>query len=128
MNVLLDTHAFLWALLEPAKLSTKTRQLLEDETTNVVVSAASAWEIATKIRLGKLSGAKRVVADYDWALQGLQATQVAMTSEHALKAGSWAVIHRDPFDRMLAAQSALEKLALISCDPAMNQFGIEVIW
>jgi PIN domain nuclease of toxin-antitoxin system len=128
MKILLDTHAFLWALIEPDKLSSRTRRLLEDDTTDVMVSAASAWEIATKFRLGKLPGAKRVVAGYEEALHGLQATQLAMTSDHALKAGSWKVQHRDPFDRMLAAQSELEKLALISCDPAMKQFGIEVIW
>lgn len=128
MKILLDTHAFLWALVEPDKLSRKTRQLLEDDSTDVTVSSVSAWEIASKFRLGKLSGAKRVVADYAEALHGLQATQLAITSDHALKAGSWKVEHRDPFDRMLAAQSALEKLALVSCDPAMKQFGIQVIW
>lgn len=128
MKILLDTHAFLWALIEPDKLSAKARELLEDDATDVVVSAASAWEIATKFRLGKMPGAKRVIADYAGALQGLQATQLALTSEHALKAGSWPVAHRDPFDRMLAAQSALEKLVLISKDPAMKQFGVEVIW
>ena len=128
MKVLLDTHAFLWALIEPAKLSRKVRRLLEDDGTDVVVSAASAWEIATKFRLGKLSGGEQVVADYPGALRGLRATQMAMTSEHALKAGLWGVMHRDPFDRMLAAQSALENLPLISCDAAMQQFAIEVIW
>lgn len=128
MNVLLDTHTFLWALIEPEKLSTKVRKLLLNDATEVAVSAASAWEIATKFRLGKLSGASCVIADYAAALQGLQATPLAVTSEHALKAGSWQVAHRDPFDRMLAAQSALEKLVLISADQAMDQFGIEVIW
>jgi len=128
MKVLLDTHAFLWALIEPDKLSPTARQLLEDDATDVVVSAASAWEIATKFRLGKLPGARRVIADYAGALHGLQAAQLAVTSEHALKAGSWKVAHCDPFDRMLAAQSALERVALLSCDPAMKPFGIEVIW
>ena len=128
MKVLLDTHAFLWALIEPSKLSPKIRRLLEDDGNDVVVSAASTWEITTKFRLGKLPGAKHVVTDYRQALQGLQALQLAITSEHALKAGSWKVAYRDPFDRVLAAQSELEKLPLISCDPEMNQFGIQVIW
>ncbi len=128
MRVLLDTHAFLWALIEPDKLSKKARQLMLSDATEIVVSAASAWEIATKFRLGKLSGAKQLLADYAGAMQGLQATTLVVTSEHALKAGSWKVSHRDPFDRMLAAQSVLEKLALISADAAMDQFGIEVIW
>lgn len=128
VKVLLDTHAFLWALIEPVKLSPKVRRLLEDGGTDVVVSAASAWEIATKFRLGKLSGSEQVVADYPGALRGLCATQMAITSEHALKAGLWDVVHRDPFDRMLAAQSVLEDLPLISCDAAMQQFAIEVVW
>ena len=128
MKVLLDTHAFLWALIEPSKLSPKTRRLLEDDRTDVGVSAASTWEIATKFRLGKLPGAKHVVTEYRQALQGLQASQLAITREHALKAGSWNVAHRDPFDRVLAAQSELDQLPMISCDPAMNQFGIHVIW
>lgn len=128
MKVLLDTHAFLWALVDPGKLSSKARQMLEDETTDVVASAISACEIATKLRLGKLPGAQRVVSDYTGALQGLQATELVLTSAHALRAGAYPQLHRDPFDRMLAAQSALEKVALVSCNPLMSQFDIEVIW
>lgn len=128
MRVLLDTHALLWALIEPGKLSPDVRGLLEDGTTGVIASAASAWEIATKSRLGRLPGAQRVVADYPGALRGLQAEELAVTSAHALKAEAWSAAHRDPFDRMLAAQSELEQLPLISCDPLMQQFGIEVIW
>lgn len=128
MKALRDTHAFLWALIGPSNLSPKTRQLLQDERTDVVVSAASTWEIATKVRLDKLRRAKRVVTDYLQALQGLQASQLKFTSEQAVKTNSCNVAHRDPFDRMLAAQSQLDQLPLISSDPAMNQFGIEVIW
>jgi PIN domain nuclease of toxin-antitoxin system len=107
VNVLLDTHVFLWALIEPDRLSPKALRLLEEDGTGVMVSAASAWEIAVKFRLGKLPGAKRLVTDYRQALQGLQAESLAITSEHALKAGSWNTSHRDPFDCMLAAQSEL---------------------
>ena len=128
MRILLDTHAFLWALIEPGQLSSRALGLLEDDSTEIMVSAASAWEIATKFSLGELSGAKRVVADYPAALHGLGAMQLSITTEHALKAGMWPADHRDPFDRMLAAQSDWEKLPLVSCDPAMEQFDIEVIW
>ena len=128
MKILLDTHAFLWALIEPGQLSSRALSLLEDDSTEIMVSAASAWEIATKFRLGKLPGAKRVVADYPAALHGLGAMQLSITTEHALKAGMWPADHRDPFDRMLAAQSEREELPLVSCDPAMEQFDIEVIW
>ncbi len=128
MRVLLDTHALLWALIEPGKLSPEVRGLLEDGTTRVVASAASAWETATKWRLGRLPGVERVVTDYPGALRCLLAEELPVTSAHALKAGAWSVAHQDPFDRMLAAQSELENLPLISCDPLMTQFGIEVIW
>lgn len=128
MKVLLDTHAFLWALTEPDKLSSVAREVLTNDATEIMVSAASAWEIATKFRIGKLSGAGKIVADYTGAIQGLQAKSLAVTSEHTLKAGLWDVAHRDPFDRLLAAQSALEMLALVSGDRTMDQFGIEVIW
>lgn len=128
MKVLLDTHAFLWAVLEPDRLSPKVHELLLDDATDIVVSAASAWEIATKFRIGKLAGAAQVVAEYAGALQGLRATSLEIAVRHALTAGQWNVSHRDPFDRVLAAQSKLEKLPLISCDPAMEQFDIDVLW
>lgn len=128
MKVLLDTHAFLWAVLEPNRLSPKVHELLLDDATDIVVSAASAWEIATKFRVGKLAGAAQVVAEYAGALQGLRATSLEIAARHALTAGQWNVSHRDPFDRVLAAQSRLEKLPLVSCDPAMEQFDIDVLW
>lgn len=128
MRILLDTHAFLWAVIDPDKLSTTAHDLLEDADTQVTVSAASAWEIATKFRLGKLPGADRVVEDYDWVISKLRASQLAVTSAHGIKAGSYPQPHADPFDRMLAAQAELEELVLMSCDPAMAQFGIETIW
>ena len=72
--------------------------------------------------------AAQLVAEYTGALQGLRATSLEIAAGHALKAGQWNVSHRDPFDRMLAAQSKLEKLPLISCDPAMEPFDIDVVW
>lgn len=127
VRLLLDTHIVLWALMEPAKLPVGLRGLLEEDSTEVLVSAASAWEIATKYRLGKLPGASAVVADYPGAMRGLQAEGLAVTAAHALKAGAWEIPHRDPFDRMLAAQSALESLPLATTDPAFRQFDIELV-
>ena len=128
MKVLLDTHAFIWAVLSPGKLSARVRDLLAESRCGVVVSAATTWEIATKFRLGKLPGAAQLVADYAYAQRRFQAEELALSNVHALKAGLWDAPHRDPFDRMLAAQSAVERLPLISCDPAMAPFGIEIIW
>lgn len=128
MRLLLDTHTFLWAVLEPQKLSRKVRTRLEDTATVIVVSSASAWEIATKYRLGKLPGAAALIGQYPQALAGLQAQELNISSAHALRAGLWAVNHRDPFDRLLAAQADLEALPLVTRDPAMAQFAIQTLW
>lgn len=126
MRLLLDTHIFLWAVLDPDHLPARTRQRLEDPATEIVISAVSAWEIATKFRLGKLDGAASVVRHYSKAIAGLGATELSITREHALKAGGWDVPHRDPFDRMLAAQAVIESLPLASVDETFRQFGIDV--
>lgn len=91
------------------------------------MSAASAWEIATKWRIGKLSGATQVVKNYGRALDGLGARELPISSKEALQAGLWKVEHRDPFDRLLAAQALLLDLDLASTDSAFTQFeGVRV--
>lgn len=128
MRVLLDTHAFLWATLDPDKLSPHIRSTLQNANTDVIVSAASAWEIAIKYRHGRLSGAKAVVNDYAAAIRGLKAQELDIKRSHALLAGSFPQAHRDKFDRILAAQAQIESLTLASRDHAMKQFGVGVIW
>lgn len=128
MRVLVDTHAFLWALLEPERLSRTAQRLLEDPQTGIVLSTASAWEISIKHRLGKLSQAGYLVENFDQAVNSLQVEELLIARAHALKAGAWPVEHRDPFDRILAAQAALEGLPLITTDPAFKKFSIEIIW
>lgn len=128
MRLLLDTHAFLWAVMDPRLLSAKIRRLLEDPTTGTIVSAASAWEIATKFRLGKLPGAAVIVADYAAAIRGMQAQPLAIRDNHALRAGSLRQAHRDPFDRLLVAQAEIEELPLVSKDRALREFGVELLW
>lgn len=127
MRLLLDTHIFLWAVLEPERLRSSVRATLQDPKTELLVSAASAWEIATKFRIGKLPGAKAVVADYTRIVSELYAESLPITPAHALKAGGWEVPHRDPFDRMIAAQATIEALPLVTTDPAMKLFGIELV-
>lgn len=128
MKVLLDTHALLWLLLEPAKLSTRVRELLADVTTDVVVSSATAWEIATKHRIGKLPHAADVVRGYADHLRTVMATELLISSAHALLAGAFKHTHKDPFDRLLAAQSTLEAIPLVSNDPAFESFPIAPLW
>lgn len=122
MKLLLDTHVLLWAVLEPVKLSENLREALEDSGNGLFVSAATAWEIATKWRLGKLSQAASVVRDYDLALNGLAALEIPISGEVARQAGLWDVPHRDPFDRLLAAQAVAADLVLASNDAVFSQF------
>jgi PIN domain nuclease of toxin-antitoxin system len=122
MKLLLDTHVLLWAVLEPDKLSENLREALEDSGNGLFVSAATAWEIATKWRLGKLSQAASVVRDYDLALNGLAALEIPISGEVARQAGLWDVPHRDPFDRLLAAQAVAADLVLASNDAVFSQF------
>lgn len=128
VRALLDTHVLLWALMEPAKLSPRAREILKDAANTVLVSPASAWEIATKHRLGRLPEAESVVRGYRRHLATLMATEVPITSEHALLAGSLGAEHRDPFDRMLAAQALVEGVSLVTADPAFSALRVETVW
>jgi PIN domain nuclease of toxin-antitoxin system len=129
MKILLDTHTLLWALAEPQRLSARAASLARSPDTELLVSAASAWEIATKQRLGKLPSAGPIVGAYAAHLATLRAEELPVTSIHALRAGRFAVSHRDPFDRMLAAQALIEGLVLLSDDPVFAAFsGLETIW
>jgi PIN domain nuclease of toxin-antitoxin system len=125
-KVLLDTHALIWWAVADKALSRKVRRLIENDTTVVVVSAATAWEIATKVRLGKLSWTARGSLEAYCADQRFEILPV--TFAHAERAGSWPQAHGDPFDRMLAAQSAIEKIPLATNDAKIRAFGIDMIW
>jgi len=125
-QVLLDTHALLWWATDHRSLSRRVRRMMEDETTTVFVSAASAWEIATKIRLGKLRWDANVSLEAYCAEQRFQRLDV--TFAHAARAGSWPQPHGDPFDRMLAAQSAIERIPLATNDAQLAAFDIDRIW
>lgn len=129
MRLLLDTHAFLWALASPGQLSPRAADLIRTPANDVLVSAASAWELATKQRLGKLPHAGPIIAAYAAHLATLRARELPIFSTHAVVAGGLAVAHRDPFDRMLAAQSLVEGLSLLTNDSAFASFpDLETIW
>lgn len=128
MRVLLDTHALLWLLLEPAKLSKRVRNVLARVETELVVSSATAWEISTKYRLGKLDQASEVVRGYQEHLRTALATELVISSAHALLAGSFKTAHKDPFDRLIAAQGTLESLPVVSSDPAFDEFPVTLLW
>ncbi len=128
MRLLLDTHAFLWRVTGSTRLSSVAETAISDPANVVFVSAASAWEIATKHRLGKLPGGDAVVAGWIAAVRQLGADELAMTSAHSLLAGSFDNQHRDPFDRMLAAQAATEALLLVSVDSVFRTFPVTTLW
>jgi PIN domain nuclease of toxin-antitoxin system len=128
VKVLLDTHVLLWLLLEPQKLSKRVRRLLSDTGTEVLVSSATAWELATKHRLGKLEHAADVVRGYSDHLRTALASELSISSAHALLAGSFKSAHKDPFDRLLASQSTLEGIPLVSNDRAFDDFPVTSFW
>ena len=135
MRVLLDTHALLWALLEPDKLSPAASAVIVDASTTLLVSTAAAWEIASKYRSGRLNGAAEVVRAYGRHLVTLRATELPVSSGHALRAGALGWTHRDPFDRMLAAQAIEESVPLVTRDTAFARSGrvpdlaaLRVLW
>lgn len=128
MRVLLDTHALLWADAEPERLSAKARALLESFSTEVLVSAASAWEIATKVRIGNLPGAAAFSADMPKRIEMLGFQPLAVTLEHAVRAGQLPGTHKDPIDRMLIAQAQAENLTLVSNEKAFDTYGIRRVW
>ena len=128
MRVLLDTHAFLWWLDGDRRLPRNERALIADEANIVLVSAASAWEIATKARLGKLGGAAEVAADIGGAVASQGFVVLPVTISHAQRAGGLPGPLRDPFDRMLIAQSQLEDLPLISVERVFDRYGVTRLW
>ena len=128
MNLLLDTHALLWWAHEPEKLSAVARGAIANGENDVAVSAVSAMEIATKNRKGALSYrtslADRFVAsvtEHGFAL-------VSISCDHAERAGGYPWEHKDPWDRLLAAQVQIEGFALVTADEAFAGFGIQTLW
>ena len=128
MRLLLDTHAFLWWLDGDRRLSLKARRLIANETNAVLVSAASAWEITTKSRLGKLPGAQDVAADVVGCIAAQLFVPLDISVLHAQRAGALTGEHRDPFDRMLIAQAQLEDVAIISDDRVFDDYDVRRIW
>ena len=125
--MILDTHIFLWWLFNDDRLPVKIREYIQEIENIIYVSAASVWEISTKYRIGKLPEASSVAKDVPYWIEKAGFNALSITPEHAQLAGSWDVAHRDPFDRMLAAQSKLEKIPLASTDIVIKTFDIEII-
>ena len=128
MKVLLDTHAFLWWIADDPQLSSRARQIMEAADTEPFLSAASGWEIAIKRRLGKLklpTDLSHFVAE-QLHINAIQVLPIQMA--HALHVATLPDHHRDPFDRMLVAQSQLELVPILTGDPLIAQYAVTVIW
>lgn len=126
---LLDTHAFVWAVSTPKRLGSRARTVIEDPSNRLLVSSATAWELSTKTRLGKFEEVEPIVAQYLTVVKRLGATHLPVSAEHALRAGGLRWKHRDPFDRMLAAQASLEHATLISRDRVFESIaGLDLVW
>ena len=128
MRILLDTHAFLWWLAGSPRFSETARIAVAEPANVILVSAASAWEITTKHRLGRLPGADVVAADVQASIEDQGFQQLPITVAHAERAGRLPGLHRDPFDRMLIAQSLAHDLPLVSIESLFDGYGIRRIW
>ena len=126
---LLDTHTLLWAAHDDKRLSNKTLTIISDVNSMLFVSAVSAYEVMYKYQLGKLPGYAYVAENYFDVLAKLGVNELPINTEHAHFAGKIEWSHRDPFDRLLAAQAFIENMSLITNDPAFNSLPwVTVLW
>jgi PIN domain nuclease of toxin-antitoxin system len=123
VRLLLDTHVFIWLLGNPSKVEARALDAVRDVDNQLFVSAISPFEISTKHRIGKLAEGERLLAGYDHFVKTLGATELAMTGQHGIVAGSLKWDHRDPFDRILAAQSVTESMTLVTSDVAFDDIA-----
>ncbi|MBI5816236.1 MAG: type II toxin-antitoxin system VapC family toxin [Nitrospinae bacterium] len=127
-GLILDTHALLWWLFGDERLSKKAHGAIADPDHVIWVSAASAWEISTKARLGKLPEAGDVPQKLSYYLRQARFLELGVTVEHGVAAGALPGPHRDPFDRMLIAQSIITNCPVVTSDPMFREYGAKVIW
>jgi len=125
VNLLLDTHVFLWWIGEPARLSDEAGAAIADSGTLVHVSAASAWEISIKRALGRIDLRDE---EFSYGMRESGFAELVVTAEHGLAAGALPVHHRDPFDRMLVAQAMAEGMRLVTHDRAIAPYDVETLW
>ncbi|MGC4125241.1 type II toxin-antitoxin system VapC family toxin [Enterobacter sp.] len=128
MRLLLDTHAWLWWLGDASRLSVVAREAIAEKSNEVLISAVSAYEVAYKYRRGQLKDAYEAVTRFAEMAVANDFRHLPIDYRHSLAAGRYEHDHRDPFDRLLAAQAEIEALALVTCDPAFAQFGVDTLW
>ena len=128
MRVLLDTHAFLWWITEDRRLSARAREVMTDGGNDLLLSAASGWEIAIKASLGRITLPVPIDRFLSEQLQRNGIGTLPIEMSHALRVHASPLLHRDPFDRLLVAQAQLEKLRILTSDPQIAQYDVETLW
>ena len=128
MSLLLDTHALFWWVTDSALLSEQARRQIADEAGDCYFSAVSVFELSNKVRLGKFDSARELVERLQEVMEYNRFTPLAVSIEHARLAGRLASPHRDPFDRLLAAQSIVENIPVVTADAAIRDLGARVVW
>jgi PIN domain nuclease of toxin-antitoxin system len=128
LRALLDTHTLAWWLLDDRRLSEAALQVTADPENEIWVSAVSAFEAATKYRIGKWSDIRDLATSFEAAVLAEGFELLAISAQHASRGGLLEGVHRDPFDRLLAAQSLIEGIPIVTNDPAFAVFGAEVVW
>lgn len=126
MKLLLDTHVWLWMLTAPERLA-DARPLVEDPDTSVLLSAASSWEIAIKVSLGRLTLPDPIGTYVPSRIQSTGVTPLAIEHSHVLEVASLPQLHRDPFDRLLVAQAQVESLTIVTADSAVAAYPVATI-
>ena len=128
MRLLLDTHALLWWLIGDGALPAAARTAIADAANGVWVSAASAMEVTTKFRTGKLPGAALLAQDFEAVVAAQDFAELPISVRHARLAGSLQIAHKDPFDRFLIAQALADELVLVSNEQLFDGFGVTRLW
>ena len=128
MHVLLDTCTVIWATISPKSLSLKARRVLADESNVIYVSAGTAWEIATKMKTGKMPEAEQLERNFIATMDAAGYTLLSVDAASALRAARLPGLHRDPFDRMIAAQALGLDIPVITPDVKLDGFGVRRIW
>jgi PIN domain nuclease of toxin-antitoxin system len=128
MKVLVDTHTFIWALLQDHRLSPKSKQVLSSDDSELYFSLASLWEIAIKIKLGKLNAIGSSVAYIRDEMEAYGIQLLPIRYEHILQLEALPVHHSDPFDRLLIAQAITESLPILTADEKFGPYPIRTIW
>lgn len=128
MRILIDTHALLWWLSDDPSLSVAARKAMAETSNVLLVSAASAWEIATKVRLGRLPGAAELAADFQGFMLREGFATLDITPEHGVRAGLLPGPHKDPFDRMLISQAQSENVPMVTSERIFEGYGVRRVW